>query len=195
MATLSIVQTPSPILKTPVKEIASIDKRILKIIKDMKETLDAQYDPQGVGLAAPQVGLNIALFIMKPTLKGKTEAFINPKILKLEHKDAASSTYEVQRGATGQAKNKQKTDNSSKLEGCLSIKRIWGPVKREDRVLLEYQTIHNEKKTEWFSGFKATIVQHEMDHLQGILFTQRVLEQKGCLYRETKDGDLEETEL
>jgi peptide deformylase len=77
-----------------------------------------------------------------------------------------------------------------KLEGCLSIPRIWGPVKRANRVLLEYQDLSGEKKTEWFTGFRATIVLHEVDHLQGVLFTQRAIEQNSALYEE-RDGELE----
>ena len=80
-----------------------------------------------------------------------------------------------------------------KLEGCLSIPHIWGPVTRNTKILLEYQDLTGEKHSEWFSGFTSVIIQHEMDHLQGVLFTQRVLEQKGRLYQE-KDGKLEKIE-
>lgn len=77
-----------------------------------------------------------------------------------------------------------------KLEGCLSVPRIWGPVDRDAEVLVEYLDLNGKKQSKWFSGLKAVIVQHETDHLNGILFTQRVLEQKGRLYEE-KNGELE----
>ena len=74
-----------------------------------------------------------------------------------------------------------------KLEGCLSIPRIWGPVKRADRIFLNYQDMTGKKYLKWFSGFEAIIIQHEVDHLNGIVFTQRSVEQKGQLYKEEND--------
>ena len=80
-------------------------------------------------------------------------------------------------------------ERENKLEGCLSIPKIWGKVKRAKTLSLRYQdekgNIHKEK----FSGFIATIIQHETDHINGILFTQRVLEQKGKLYQTGKDEE------
>jgi peptide deformylase len=148
----------------------------------MEETLIQQVDPQGVGLAAPQVNVDLAIFVIKPTLKSETLVFINPKILELKQLPQSPSSQP----------SKEKEEDI-KLEGCLSIPRIWGPVTRNTKVLLEYQDLTGERHTEWFSGFKAVIIQHEMDHLQGVLFTQRVLEQKGRLYQE-KDGELEKIE-
>jgi peptide deformylase len=176
---LKIVHAPHIVLTKGVREVKKIDKKIRELVYDMEETLIAQLDPQGVGLAAPQVDVDLAIFIIKPTLKSETLVFINPKILdsKIVPPSPAS---------------KDKSEDV-KLEGCLSIPRIWGPVTRTSKVLLEYQDLTGEKRTEWFSGFKAVIIQHEMDHLQGVLFTQRVLEQKGKLYQE-KDGELEKIE-
>lgn len=176
---LKIVHAPSPILTKTVREVKKIDKKIRELVYEMEETLIEQIDPQGVGLAAPQIAVDLAIFIIKPTLKSETLVFINPKIL--ESKQASPS-------ATPQEK-----EEDIKLEGCLSIPRIWGPVVRNIKVLLEYQDLTGERHTEWFGGFKAVIIQHEMDHLQGVLFTQRVLEQKGKLYQE-KDGELEKIE-
>jgi len=147
----------------------------------MEEVLTAQTNPQGVGLAAPQIGIGLSFFIMKPTAKAKITTFINPKILQIEEKK--SFTTRVRKDAKGKKKKNQ-------LEGCLSIPRIWAPVKRSKKLLLEYQTVDSEKKREWFIGFKAVIIQHEVDHLNGILFTQRALEQKGQLYEE-KEGKLQ----
>ncbi|KKS44950.1 MAG: Peptide deformylase, partial [Candidatus Gottesmanbacteria bacterium GW2011_GWA2_42_18] len=80
------------------------------------------------------------------------------------------------------------------LEGCLSIPRIWGPVKRAAKIFLHYQDLTGKKYLKWFSGFEATVIQHEIDHLNGIVFTQRAVEQKGQLYRE-EDGELTKFEL
>jgi len=142
----------------------------------MKETLLAQTNPQGVGLAANQVGVNLSLFIIKPTKNSPISVFINPKILKVEEE---------------KEEKRKKKEKKLKLEGCLSVPKIWGNVKRAKKVLLEYQTDDEsfEKKQAWFSGFEAVIIQHEVDHLEGILFTQRALAQNQPLYEE-KEGKL-----
>jgi peptide deformylase len=169
-----IVTIPNDVLTTQVKPVEKIDARIKKIVKEMEKTLLAQVDPIGVGLAATQVGLSLSLFLMKPTLKAKIEAFINPKILALETKPALKTT---------------RKKNRESFEGCLSIPKIWSPIVRPDRVHLEYQTLTGEIKQEWFTGFKAVIIQHEVDHLHGVLFTQRAVEQKAIVYEE-RDGEL-----
>ena len=174
---LKIVNAPAPVLTQKVRPVAKVDKKIQKLVYDMEETLITQVDPQGVGLAAPQVGVDLAIFIIKPTLKADTQVFINPKIIE-------SSKPEV-----GNPKSEKEQDDDVKLEGCLSIPRVWGPVERSTKVQVEYQDLTGERHVEWFKGFKAVIIQHEVDHLHGVLFTERVLEQKGKLYEE-KDGEL-----
>jgi peptide deformylase len=176
---LKIVHVPHPILNTPVKPVTTIDEKIRNLIFEMEETLIAQKDPPGVGLAAPQVGKNLALFIIKPTPKSPTKVFINPKIIKIIKQPSQN-----------------KKNQRLKLEGCLSIPRIWSPVRRGAKVLLEYQTLASSipgMERKWFQGFEAIIIQHEMDHLSGILFTQRSLEQNLPLYEE-KNGELEKME-
>jgi peptide deformylase len=164
---LKIVTTPNKILTQPTQPVKKINEKIKKIVEEMKQTLIAQKDPEGVGLAAPQVGLNLSLFIIRPQKNDPIEVFINPKIIKKID-----------------LPKKTKKEKRIKLEGCLSIPKIWGQVKREAKILLQYQTLNGEIKTEWFSGFKSTIIQHEVDHLNGILFTQRVIEQNQKLYKE-----------
>ncbi len=172
---LKIVNVPDPTLSQTTKPVTVFDPSLTQLVKEMGKTLEAQTDPQGVGFAGPQIGKSLALFIMKPSPRSPTEAFINPKVLKYETRTAQRET-----------KNKRQ---KTKLEGCLSIPKIWGPVKRADKVLLEYQTIDGKKQTRWFTGFKAVIIQHEIDHLNGILFTRRSVEQKKPLYEE-KSGKL-----
>ncbi len=181
---LKIVKVPHKALSSPTVPIKKIDEKIRQLVYDMEETLVSQVEPQGVGLAAPQVGLNLALFIMKPSLKSNTEVCINPKILEMvEHED--NDKKETQ--------EEDPEEHLNKLEGCLSIPRIWGPVKRAAKIHLTYQNLKGEQITRWFSGFKAIIVQHEMDHLKGVMFTQRALEQKTQLYEEKK-GELHKME-
>ena len=82
---------------------------------------------------------------------------------------------------------KSKSKKKIKLEGCLSIPKIWGPVNRAERIFLHYQDLTGKKYLKWFSGFEATVIQHEIDHLNGIVFTQRAVEQKKQLYKEENE--------
>lgn len=178
---LKIVNVPNKVLTTPVKPVGKIDTSIKKLVKNMEKTLVAQTDPQGVGLAAPQVGISLALFIIKPSVDSPIYVMINPKIKHIEK-------------ITEQKKDPDDDEENEQLEGCLSIPRIWSPIKRHSKVLLEYQDISGEVITKWFEDFEAVIVQHECDHLQGVLFTQRALEQGEQLYEERR-GKLKKVEF
>lgn len=171
---LKIVSVPHKVLSAPTSDVAKIDEKIKSLVYDMEETLISQSDPQGVGLAANQVGLGLSIFLMKKGPTADTRVFINPKILKL---------------VDGHAKEKGSRRKNDKLEGCLSIPRIWGPVKRPSKVYLQYQDLTGNMYKKWFVGFEAVIIQHEMDHLKGIVFTNRVIEQNGVLFEE-KNGEL-----
>ena len=180
---LKIVTVPNIILTTPVKPVISFDGSLQNLIGEMAVTLKAQVDPQGVGLAATQVAKNISVFIMKPKPKSPIKIFINPKILECVNLQIRNKII----------KNKSHKKNRTPLEGCLSIPRIWSPIKRPKKLLLQYQTETGEQKTEWFKDFEAVIIQHEVDHLNGILFTQRALEQNSTLFEE-KNGKLKKME-
>jgi peptide deformylase len=106
---MKVLTTPDPFLRKVAKPVSRLDKKILKEINEMITTLKAATDPEGVGLAATQVGLDRRVFIVM--FNGKPEVFINPQIT--SHSQAMfSDTY------------KKKKDRW--LEGCLSIPRIWG---------------------------------------------------------------------
>jgi len=187
---MKIVTVPNQVLSSPTIPVTEIDSNIKKIVADMEKVLIAQDDPPGVGLAANQVGLDLSIFLVKPTEKSKTKIFINPKIIKIvESVESVKSVKSVtgSTDSTDLTDSTKKKRNKVKLEGCLSIPRIWGPVKRAEKVLLKYQDITGKKYEKWFSGFEAIIIQHEVDHLNGIVFTQRSVEQKGQLYREEND--------
>lgn len=177
---LKIIQAPSEVLSkvaTPVFENKpKITSDLKSLIKQMEESLMAADDPKGVGLAAPQVGKSLSLFITKPQDKSKVQVFINPRII----------LSQTPKKGLSKAKSKAKS-REKKLEGCLSLKDIWGEVRRAPSIDLEYFDEKGEKHTQKFEGFMATIVQHEVDHLNGILFPKRVLEQEGQLYHSTKD--------
>lgn len=180
---LKIVSAPHPILSQSTKPVAKIDKSILKLIADMKEALATAKDPVGVGLAAPQVGHSLQIFIAKPALKSNIQVFTNPKIIqktKISHLTIDNDRVNKLNQTMGEK-------SSTKLEGCLSLPNIWGEVKREPEVTISYLDGEGDLRTRIFSGLIATIIQHEMDHLQGILFPKRVLEQKATLYKSHKN--------
>ncbi len=174
---LKILTAPNEILTSTTKRVGKIDGSLKKLVSQMEVTLIKQKDPLGVGLAAPQVGVGLQLFIVRPKPEAKTEVFLNPEILKMEKKRA---TYKN----TNKKAQKIAKQEKNALEGCLSIPKIWAPVRRSSKVLLRYSDLGGKQKEKWFSGLKAVIVQHEVDHLSGILFTQRALEQKSALYEE-----------
>lgn len=168
---LEIVQAPNNILSQKAKPVTRITQEVLKIIAGMEKALLAAHDPVGVGLAAPQVGVDLQIFVIKPTSKSPVSVFINPKIKTLD-----------------KATNISKDEDDVKLEGCLSLLNVWGEVKRSSAISVSYmdQTGKQFKKT--VKGFTAIIIQHEADHLNGILFPKRVLEQGGTLYKSSKNA-------
>ena len=168
---LKIVQAPLAVLTTPAKKIAVIDKKILRLAKDMTDTLLACKDPLGVGLAAPQVGVSLALCLIKPTRKSPIEVLVNPVILNSSLK---------------------KTIPQSVLEGCLSIPNLWSHIKRSASIDVAYRTINGQDVQKHITGYAAHILQHEIDHLNGILFTQQALSQNQQLYTiKRKNGEEE----
>jgi peptide deformylase len=170
-----ILTVKEPSLRYVSKDVTVFDKKIFALIKDLKETLAVQKDPIGVGLAAPQIGKGLNAFAVKP--KDKIKIIINPKIISLSKE------------------NKELIDEHTKLmEGCLSLPNLYGPLKRPDSIKINYLDEYGEKKTSLFESFEAQIIQHEIDHLNGILFTDRLLEQKKPLY-ELVNGEWERVEI
>lgn len=174
---LKIVTVPNPVLITPTQKVKTVTPKVRRLVDEMKKTLLAQRDPEGVGLAATQVGESLSVFIMRPTLKGEISVYINPEAKSVESDDIISTSKTLVA-----RKSKQ-----SKMEGCLSIPRIWAPLKRKGRIRLDYEDLDGVRHSKEFEGFEAIIVAHEVDHLNGVLFTQRCLEQKVTLYEE--DGE------
>jgi peptide deformylase len=178
----SIVTVPNQTLTTPAKPVVTFNRKLEKMISRMKRTIRAAKHPIGVGLAGPQAGLPFQIFLTRPTVKDDIRVFINPKII--------SRSEELTDGVP---------QRENKLEGCLSIPAVWGKVKRATTLVLSYRDETGKLHEETFEGFMATIIQHEMDHLAGILFTQRVMEQKGKLFQSGRDENgkevLEEIKL
>jgi peptide deformylase len=164
----NIVTVPSEVLRKVATPIEGVNARVLKLLKDMDKVLRSAKDPQGVGLAAPQIGVSERIFMIRPETKGPITTFINPEIIKFSQKTI----------------NPHKKDGV--YEGCLSIPKHYGPVKRAYSITIKYDFINEgklESTEEVFSGFPAHVIQHEMDHLNGILFIDRILEQNSKLYK------------
>lgn len=145
----------SSVLRKVAQDITPEYPNIKELINDMFETM---YHSDGVGLAAPQIGLSIRLFVIDATpfeeddeeVKDFKRVFINAKI--------------VERSGEKKFFN----------EGCLSIPNLREDVERDDVIRIQYLDENFEPHEEVFSGIRARIVQHEYDHLEGILFTDKV---------------------
>jgi peptide deformylase len=155
---LPIVPYGDLILKRRAEEIDASYPGLDELIANMYETM---YDAHGVGLAAPQVGKSIRLFVVDGApfaedeedaedLKDFKMVFINPEMIE------------------------EKGERWGFIEGCLSIPNIREEVMREPEILIRYQDENFKEHEKRFIGYRARIVQHEYDHLEGILFTDRI---------------------
>ena len=175
-----ILEATNPKLRQKSKSVKKIDKKVLSVIADLKETLVVQNDPEGIGLAAPQIGKNIRIFIMKPD--DIITTIINPKILK------------IYKTPDHGLKSKKAKKVKRIMEGCLSLPHYYGPIVRARKVNIEFLDEDGVKQKKTFSGLDSQIVLHEIDHLNGMLFVDRLLEQKKPLY-EFIDGEWEKVEI
>lgn len=152
---LPIYAYGQPVLRKVADPVETITEDIKKLIADMWETM---YDAHGVGLAAPQVGHSKRLFIVdtkqleKPEkdLKGVKKVFINAQML---DEDGDPWAYE---------------------EGCLSIPEIRAEIERLPSIRIRYQDEEGKEYEESYAGVNARVIQHEYDHIEGILFLDRM---------------------
>ncbi|APG64383.1 MULTISPECIES: peptide deformylase [Tenacibaculum] len=159
---LPIVAYGDPVLRKVGKEIDKDYPNLEKLISDMRETM---YNASGVGLAAPQIGKDIRLFLIdaspfaedeeleesdREALKNFNKVFINAEIIE------------------------ESGDEWAFNEGCLSIPDVREDVFRQESVTVEYQDENFKTITETFTGLAARVFQHEYDHIEGILFTDKL---------------------
>ncbi|MCX6705829.1 MAG: peptide deformylase [Candidatus Woesebacteria bacterium] len=173
-----ILRSGDPKLREISKTVVKIDSKILKLVQDLKETLAVQKDPEGVGLAAPQIGKNLRIFVAN--YKELNKVIINPEIIETH-----------QSPITNHQSPKSRREI---LEGCLSLPNYYGPLKRVNSIKIKYLNEEGKEMMEEFKSFNAQIVLHEIDHLNGVLFLDRLLEQKQPLYKLEADK-WEEVEL
>ena len=153
MAILSILKAPHPILSKKAKDVPEKDfgPKLERFVTDMVETM---YDAPGVGLAAPQVGRSQRILVADPgndegKAPRKLYKMINPRII--DH-GKEKMTYE---------------------ESCLSVPAFYLKMKRFKRIHVEWKDVFGNTQSAWFEEFPAIVIQHEMDHLQGITLLDR----------------------
>ncbi|PIP91156.1 MAG: peptide deformylase [Bdellovibrionales bacterium CG12_big_fil_rev_8_21_14_0_65_38_15] len=160
---LTVFTYPAPVLKQVAKPVVEFNEELNKLVKDMFFTM---YHAPGIGLAAPQVGKSIRLFVMdidfdrEKTLNsdGHTEwsfSNFNPMVI-------INPVF------------KQKDGEILYEEGCLSVPGVYEDVKRANHVVLEYQDLNGDKQSLEAEGTLAVCLQHENDHLDGIVFLERL---------------------
>ena len=152
MATLEIRRAGDPVLKKQCQAVEKVTGKIKKLLDDMAETMNAA---DGVGLAAPQVGVELRIVVIDVG-EGLIE-LINPVLLEKEG---------CQKG----------------LEGCLSVPGVFGQVERYEKVVVEGLNRSGRKIRVTGSGLLARALQHEMDHLDGVLFVEKadLLQKEGA---------------
>ena len=146
MAIRPILTVPHPMLKRVSEPVAEVTDETRAIMDDMLETM---YAAPGIGLAAVQVGVPQRVIVMDLAREGEEAQpryFVNPEILET---DDEAVPYE---------------------EGCLSVPEIYDTVDRPKRAKITYLDYNGERVTEWAEGLYAVCIQHEMDHLEGIVF-------------------------
>jgi peptide deformylase len=146
MTVKSILTEPNPLLRQVSKSVKEVRSEERQLMDDMLETM---YAANGIGLAAIQIGIPKRIIVMdlsKDENKKKPLYFVNPVI---KNKDILKSTYE---------------------EGCLSVPNQFAEIERPKKCEVEYLDYNGEKKLLNAEGLLATCIQHEMDHLEGILF-------------------------
>lgn len=152
MAIREIITTPNPVLRRKAHKITTFDKDLQVLIDDMVETVR---DAPGVGLAAPQIGVSERLIVVEygddedETVPKKLYVVINPEII-----EASEETVEG-------------------IEACLSIPRLMGEVVRNEKITVKGMNRHGKPVKIKVEGWMARIFQHEIDHLEGVLFTDR----------------------
>lgn len=180
---MPIITVPHPTLRLKANPVLEVDQQLSVVLAELEDTLTT--NDKGVGLAAVQIDQPIRAFATFLEPNGGREknrvfrTYLNPEITKTFGKSELGGDEE-----------------STPLEGCLSIPNYYGPVPRFFKIELSYQTVNNGVLTEHseeFEDFFARVIQHELDHLNGILFTDYSLRYDLPLYKENeKTGKLEE---
>jgi peptide deformylase len=146
MAVLRVRRYGDPVLRRRAREVEAVTPEIRRLVEDMTDTM---YDEVGIGLAAPQVGASIRLMVVGDEANRGVQALVNPVI--------------AAQGGTVTAE-----------EGCLSLPGVFAPVTRAEWVTLQAQDLDGTPVSMTARGLRARVFQHEIDHLDGVLFIDRL---------------------
>jgi peptide deformylase len=155
---MQVVIAPDQRLRVKTKPVKKVTPHLLKTIKDMVKLTKTFVDPEGVGLAATQIGEDEQYFVVKRK-DGSFQAVFNPKILSYSKK---TKIY---------------------FEGCLSIPKYYGQTERHLAIRVSYLDENGQEVKTRLTGIQAWFFQHEFDHLQGKLFMDQVVERKARLFK------------
>jgi peptide deformylase len=150
MALLPIITAPDPRLKAKAKPVAVVDDQVRRLMDDMLETM---YAAPGIGLAAPQVGKLLRIIVIDTARDGDL-----PRPLKIANPEILWRSSEL----------------ATYSEGCLSLPEHYADVERPAKIKLRYLDYQNEIREMDVEGLLATCIQHEMDHLEGVLFVDHI---------------------
>ena len=159
---LPIVGYGDPVLRKIGEELTSDYPKLNELISNMYDTM---YNASGIGLAAPQIGLAVRLFIVD------TEPFSDSENLSDEEKIQLKSFKKTFINAKMLV---EEGDEWGFNEGCLSIPDVREDVYRNEKITIEYYNEQFEKQTDVYDGLIARVIQHEYDHIEGILFTDLI---------------------
>ncbi|TYA65961.1 peptide deformylase [Seonamhaeicola marinus] len=159
---LPIVAYGDPVLKRKAKEITPEYPKLDELLENMFETM---YGAYGVGLAAPQIGLPIRVFLVD------TEPFAEDEDLSEDERNLLKGFKKIFINATIL---EEEGDEWAFTEGCLSIPDVREDVFRKPQITIEYFDENFEKRTEKYEGLIARVIQHEYDHIEGVLFTDKL---------------------
>jgi peptide deformylase len=176
---LSIVGYGDPVLRKKAVEVTAEYPNLKQVVADMYETM---YNAYGVGLAAPQVGLSIRLFVVD------TRPFSEDEDLTKEEQEQLSGFKKTFINATIL---KEEGEEWCFNEGCLSIPEVREDVYRHEKITIEYYDEDFNKYTEVYDGLIARVIQHEYDHIEGVLFTDKISSLKKRLIKKKLQNIME----
>jgi len=176
---LPIVGYGDPVLRKVGEAITPEYPNLKEVIANMYETM---YNAYGVGLAAPQVGLAIRLFVIDTMPFGEDDDLSN---------DEQNQLKNFKRTFINATMIKEEGEEWGFNEGCLSIPEVREDVYRHEKITLEYYDEDFNKKTEVFDGLVARVIQHEYDHIEGILFTDLISSLKKQLIKKKLQNIME----
>lgn len=172
---IEIVQKEDPILRKKAEEVNIKDigsPKIKKIIKNMKEALDSQDD--GVAIAAPQIGVPLRIFVISGKVPNLIKIQENPDVTHEEYKNVTKGNPDEV--FINPKISKFSREKKMMEEGCLSVRWLYGKVKRSTKATIEALDENGNKVKKGASGLLAQIFQHETDHLNGKLFIDTAIE-------------------